>query len=106
MQAHHHDYAGTGFVTKLSSAGLVYKHFGKQIVASALSKPQESEDVHTTWLAVYKYFMEAIDGIDNGNLSHYCAWVPKHRLASQHAYLVCIYTVHKAHPYVLIHAKP
>lgn len=59
----------TGFVTKLSSAGLVYKHFGRQIVAAALSKQQESPDVQTTWLAVYKYFMEAIDGIDNGNIS-------------------------------------
>ena len=56
----------TGFVTKLSSAGLVYKHFGKQIVADALGKQQDSQDVQTTWLAVYKYFMEAIDGIDNG----------------------------------------
>ena len=55
-----------GFVTKLSSAGLVYKHFGKQIVAAALGQQQESDAVHTTWLAVYKYFMEAIDGIDNG----------------------------------------
>ena len=27
---------GHGFGTKLSSAGLVYKHFGKQIIASAL----------------------------------------------------------------------
>lgn len=60
--------SGTGFVTKLSSAGLVYKHFGRQIVADALGKQQDSEDVQTTWLAVYKYFMEAIDGIDNGKL--------------------------------------
>lgn len=44
----------------------MYKHFGKQIVAAALDKQQDSDDVQTTWLAVYKYFMEAIDGIDNG----------------------------------------
>lgn len=58
--------AGVGFVTKLSSAGLVYKHFGKQIVADAMGQPSDSPAVETTWLAVYKYFMEAVDGIDNG----------------------------------------
>ena len=56
----------TGFVTKLSSAGLVYKHYGKEIVAAVMGKPIDSTAVETTWLAVYKYFMEAVDGIDNG----------------------------------------
>ena len=55
-----------GFVTKLSSAGLVYKHFGKELVAAATKQPADSPTVETTWLAVYKYFMEAVDGIDNG----------------------------------------
>lgn len=55
-----------GFVTKLSSAGLVYKHFGKELVAAATRQPADSPTVETTWLAVYKYFMEAVDGIDNG----------------------------------------
>ncbi|KAL3162614.1 hypothetical protein ABBQ38_008661 [Trebouxia sp. C0009 RCD-2024] len=57
---------GHGFVTKLSSAGLVYKHFGKELVAAATGHPADSSTVETTWLAVYKYFMEAVDGIDNG----------------------------------------
>ena len=55
-----------GFSTKLSSAGLVYKHFGRDIVAAQLGQPPESPDVETVYLAVYKHFMEAIDGIDNG----------------------------------------
>ena len=59
-----------GFVTKLSSAGLVYKHFGKELVAAAMGQPADSPTVETTWLAVYKYFMEAVDGIDNGR--HKC----------------------------------
>lgn len=58
-----------GFVTKLSSAGLVYKHFGKELVAAATGQPADSPTVETTWLAVYKYFMEAVDGIDNGKHS-------------------------------------
>ena len=71
-----------GFVTKLSSAGLVYKHYGKEIVAAAMGQPLDSPAVETTWLAVYKYFMEAVDGIDNGE--------PK----------ACIHQLNFAHVYV------
>lgn len=31
-------------------------------------QPESSPDVDTVYLAVYKHFMEAIDGIDNGAL--------------------------------------
>ncbi|KAJ8768415.1 hypothetical protein K2173_021568 [Erythroxylum novogranatense] len=57
---------GHGFSTKLSSAGLVYKHFGKEILAKELQVDQEHPDVNRLYLAVYKSFMEAIDAIDNG----------------------------------------
>lgn len=57
---------GAGFGTKLSSAGLVYKHFGRAIVAGILGQPEDAADSETVYLAVYKNFMEAIDGIDNG----------------------------------------
>ncbi|KAK4352770.1 hypothetical protein RND71_028289 [Anisodus tanguticus] len=57
---------GHGFTTKLSSAGLVYKHFGKEIIAKELQVDVEHPDVHRLFLAVYKSFMEAIDAIDNG----------------------------------------
>ncbi|GAB4813079.1 hypothetical protein N2152v2_000125 [Parachlorella kessleri] len=57
---------GHGFSTKLSSAGLVYKHFGKEVVAAALGLPVDHSDVQTVYLAVYKNFMEAMDAIDNG----------------------------------------
>ncbi|KAL9303310.1 hypothetical protein ACSQ67_020573 [Phaseolus vulgaris] len=57
---------GHGFSTKLSSAGLVYKHFGKEIIAKELKVDEEHKDVHHIYLAVYKSFMEAIDAIDNG----------------------------------------
>ena len=94
-----------GFVTKLSSAGLVYKHFGKQLVAAALDKQQDSDDVQTTWLAVYKYFMEAIDGIDNGmpicNCYAMCFFRPRHltlpkwiTVKQQSQLVTCAYMVH------------
>lgn len=57
---------GHGFVTKLSSAGLVYKHYGQEIIAKELGLDKEHADVQRVFLAVYKSFVECIDGIDNG----------------------------------------
>ncbi|OBZ78890.1 hypothetical protein A0H81_01168 [Grifola frondosa] len=57
---------GYGFKTKLSSAGLVYKHFGKDIIAGRLQLLLDDAKVDTLWLKMYKEFVEAIDGIDNG----------------------------------------
>ncbi|TVU28055.1 hypothetical protein EJB05_19562, partial [Eragrostis curvula] len=45
---------GHGFNTKLSSAGLVYKHFGKEIIAKELGVSEDHEDVHRLYLAIYK----------------------------------------------------
>ena len=57
---------GHGFVTKLSSAGLVYKHFGREIVARVLQLPEDDQRVEKIYLKVYKSFIEGVDGIDNG----------------------------------------
>eukprot|EP00898_Chlorokybus_atmophyticus_P005970 jgi/Chlat1/6374/Chrsp44S05832 len=46
---------GFGSDIKLSSAGLVYKHFGKEIIASLLGLTADHPDTHT-----------AIDAVDNG----------------------------------------
>ncbi|KAF3794445.1 UPF0160 protein [Nymphaea thermarum] len=61
-----HEIFGHGFTTKLSSAGLVYKHFGLEIIAKELNLDKTHADVRHLYLAVYKSFMEAIDAIDNG----------------------------------------
>ncbi|KAJ6519849.1 metal-dependent protein hydrolase [Mycena sanguinolenta] len=57
---------GHGFETKLSSAGLVYKHFGKEVIANKTQLPVDDPKVTTLWLKMYKQFIEAIDAIDNG----------------------------------------
>ncbi|SCZ88207.1 BZ3500_MvSof-1268-A1-R1_Chr10-2g02879 [Microbotryum saponariae] len=57
---------GHGFVTKLSSAGLVYKHFGRAILSHVLDLPQQSPSIDTLYLKLYADFVEAFDGIDNG----------------------------------------
>ncbi|XP_052067437.1 MYG1 exonuclease-like isoform X1 [Mytilus californianus] len=54
------------WTTKLSSAGLVYCHFGKDIVASILEKGLTDPITETIFDKVYEHFVEEIDAIDNG----------------------------------------
>ncbi|KAF8642340.1 hypothetical protein AX16_009609 [Volvariella volvacea WC 439] len=61
----HHNF-GHGFQTKLSSAGLVYKHFGKEVISNVTQLPTTDAKVTTLWLKMYKEFIEALDAIDNG----------------------------------------
>ncbi|CAI5740432.1 unnamed protein product [Hyaloperonospora brassicae] len=67
---HQRSFDGTfdGRQTKLSSAGLVYKHFGREII-QALAAPTTVLDDETLELLhrkAYETFIEHIDGIDNG----------------------------------------
>ncbi|KAK9774465.1 hypothetical protein AB5N19_08864 [Seiridium cardinale] len=55
-----------GCDTKLSSAGLVYLHFGKSIIARQVQKPEDSEEVGILWNKLYQSFIEALDAHDNG----------------------------------------
>lgn len=58
--------------TKLSSAGLVYKHFGKEIIANrqrAVGEAASADDANTVELLynkIYQSFVEAVDANDNG----------------------------------------
>lgn len=51
--------------TKLSSAGLIYKHYGKQIITQKLQTSDEQK-VEILYQKLYENFVEALDGIDNG----------------------------------------
>ncbi|KAI2624965.1 metal-dependent protein hydrolase [Hypoxylon sp. NC1633] len=57
-----------GHQTKLSSAGLVYLHFGRAVIVSALGggQPEDSDDVDVLWPKLYGSFIEALDAHDNG----------------------------------------
>ncbi|KAK0523192.1 hypothetical protein OC834_005997 [Tilletia horrida] len=57
---------------KLSSAGLVWKHFGTQILAEHLQLPKDDARVSLLHLKLYDDFVQAIDAIDNG-ISQYPA---------------------------------
>lgn len=52
--------------TKLSSAGLVYMHFGKAIIAQHLGVSEDAEEVTVIWAKIYESFIEALDAHDNG----------------------------------------
>ncbi|XP_074291753.1 uncharacterized protein LOC141618546 [Silene latifolia] len=69
---------GHGFDTKLSSAGLVYKYYGKEIIAKQLEVDQEHPDVYRLFLAVYKNFVEAVDAADNGISQYNSDLLPKY----------------------------
>jgi uncharacterized UPF0160 family protein len=51
--------------TKLSSAGLVYVHFGRQIIAAHLQSAEQSV-VDLVYHRLYVSFIESVDALDNG----------------------------------------
>lgn len=52
--------------TKLSSAGLVYMHFGKAVIAQHTKLPVDHLDVDLIYRKLYDDFIEAVDAHDNG----------------------------------------
>ncbi|MBW0486894.1 hypothetical protein O181_026609 [Austropuccinia psidii MF-1] len=52
--------------TKLSSAGLIYKHFGPEIIANYLGLSVGDPALKVLVPKLYKVFVEGIDGVDNG----------------------------------------
>lgn len=52
--------------TKLSSAGLVYLHFGKAIIARQTGLSEDSQTVNILWQKLYEGFIESVDAHDNG----------------------------------------
>ena len=72
----HHQREFTGvfndkYHTKLSSAGLVYKHFGRDIISTVISLDaenvaQDKEKLEYLYDKIYSDFIEAVDANDNG----------------------------------------
>jgi len=69
---HRYDHHQRGFTEtldehhkiKLSSAGLIYKHFGREVIANLLETDDATTE--TVFQNVYTNFIEAIDAVDNG----------------------------------------
>ncbi|XP_003737825.1 UPF0160 protein MYG1, mitochondrial [Galendromus occidentalis] len=51
---------------KLSSAGLIYFHYGEKILADLMKRPAEHRDTQTVYRKIYEEFIIEIDAIDNG----------------------------------------
>lgn len=64
---HQKEFTGVleGYNTKLSSAGLVYKHFGHAILRHCLDTKDEAF-INICYHKLYEGFMQHIDAIDNG----------------------------------------
>ncbi|XP_076355167.1 MYG1 exonuclease isoform X2 [Tachypleus tridentatus] len=58
------------WTTKLSSAGLVYFHFGHRVIAQFLGTSNQDGKTIKIYDKVYENFMEEIDAIDNGISTH------------------------------------
>ncbi|CAM9275139.1 unnamed protein product [Lampetra fluviatilis] len=58
------------WVTKLSSAGLVYLHFGEEVITSITGLGKEDANVTTLYDKMYEKFVEEVDAIDNGISQH------------------------------------
>ncbi|KAJ3179021.1 hypothetical protein HDU85_004976 [Gaertneriomyces sp. JEL0708] len=67
---------------KLSSAGLIYKHFGRDVVAALLSMDVSDPRVEIVYQKVYEDFVLAFDGIDNGVPKYPADIKPKYRDAT------------------------
>lgn len=68
---------------KLSSAGLIYKHFGREIICNIINANIELNDISDNpelidkiFFKIYKSFIKEIDAIDNG-ISQYDEIEPK-----------------------------
>ncbi|XP_026205942.1 UPF0160 protein MYG1, mitochondrial [Anabas testudineus] len=54
------------WVTKLSSAGLVYLHFGHQVLAHLTQLKEDDRQLEVLYDKLYENFVEEVDAIDNG----------------------------------------
>lgn len=66
----------------MSSAGLIYAHFGFDIVKEILSSEKyifTPEELERIFMAVYDGFVEEIDAIDNG-VPMYAEGMPRYRI--------------------------
>ena len=58
--------ANKRWTTKLSSAGLIYLHFGHQILSQEMGEKVDEKTIEILYDKIYENFIEEIDAIDNG----------------------------------------
>lgn len=54
------------FTTRLSSAGLVYVHYGREVLNKIIASNIPENKLNSIYFKVYENFVEGVDAIDNG----------------------------------------
>lgn len=54
------------WVTKLSSAGLIYLHFGRRVLAHLTQLNKDDRQLEVLYEKMYENFVEEVDAVDNG----------------------------------------
>ncbi|XP_029946929.1 MYG1 exonuclease [Salarias fasciatus] len=54
------------WVTKLSSAGLIYVHFGRRLLAQLTQLKEDDRQLEMLYDKLYEHFVEEVDAVDNG----------------------------------------
>ena len=67
-------------ISKLSSAGLIYKHFGREIIGRIVGMPLTPSQLDVLYHKVYEDFVLALDACDNGVSQH--DGVPRYRIGT------------------------
>lgn len=57
---------GKPWLTKLSSAGLIYLHFGHRVISQVLKTKEDDDVTRNIYDKIYENFIQEIDAIDNG----------------------------------------
>lgn len=71
---------GKPWPIKLSSAGLVYCHFGRDILKTLAADTLDEKDLEPIFNYVYEHFVQEIDAIDNG--IPMCEGEPKYKMTT------------------------
>lgn len=71
----------TKFHTKLSSAGLIYRHFGEEVISN-LCQNVKGNSLQVVYKKVYESFIEEFDGVDNGVDRYPADIVPKYQIST------------------------
>ncbi|CAL8125285.1 unnamed protein product [Orchesella dallaii] len=71
---------GKPWTTRLSSAGLIYVHYGKAVIAQIIGKKKDDVVVQMIYDKMYENFIEEIDAKDNGIST--CSCQPAYRITT------------------------
>uniref|UniRef100_A0A0N5AA10 UPF0160 protein MYG1, mitochondrial n=1 Tax=Syphacia muris TaxID=451379 RepID=A0A0N5AA10_9BILA len=66
------------YTTKLSSAGLIYAHYGRKVIAALLQLDSDDPRIDQLYRSMYESFVECVDAIDNGIPQ--CDCIPRYKL--------------------------